>query len=105
MFSPITAICDVNSSFTVFDVSRAHGSAYKASTSAASELTICLTTLATNVWNFSFLATKSVSEFTSTIAAFPSSTNVATTPSAAILPDFFTAVASPFFLNTSIAAS
>ena len=105
MFSPITAICDTNSSFTVFVVSSSHGSAMNVSISVADESTIWFATLATNVWNFSFLATKSVSELTSTIAALPSLTVVYTIPSAAILPDFFTAVASPFFLKTSIAAS
>ncbi len=76
MFSPITAICDTNSSLTVLAGSRIHASPNNSSTSLASEATICLATLPTNVWNFSFLATKSVSELTSTIAALPSSTNV-----------------------------
>ena len=48
-----------------------------------------LATVSSNVKNCSFLATKSVSEFTSTaIALLPSITTLAK-PSAAIRPDFF----------------
>ena len=75
-------------------------SANKPSTSEALVASTWSATFATNVLNLSFFATKSVSEFTSTIAAFLSSSTIANTaPSAAILPAFFTAVASPFFLN------
>ena len=58
-------------------------------------------------WNFSFLATKSVSALTSTTTAFLwSSVNaVATIPSAAIRPAFLAAPASPFSLRNSTALS
>ena len=69
--------------------------------SAASEFTACVATASTNSRNVSFLATKSVSELTSTIAAsFASSdTATATSPSAAIRPAFFAAFARPFSLK------
>jgi len=106
IFSPITAIFENNSSFTVFAVSFTNGASANSSTVAYSFDKICFATASTNVVNFSFFATKSVSELTSTIAAFlSSSTTASTTPSAAILPAFLTAVASPFSLNNSIALS
>ena len=105
-FSPITAIFSTRASFTVFVVSASQASAINASRSAASESTTWLATASTNPWNSSFFATKSVSEFTSTIAATLSSlTTVLTIPSAAILPAFFSALACPFFLRNSTAAS
>jgi len=107
MFSPILAIIAASFSSTVIDVSSAHFSALNASISAASVFAACSTTSLTNVWNTSFFATKSVSALTSTIAATlsPSLIVVATSPSAAILPAFFSAVASPFSRRNSIALS
>ena len=52
-----------------------------------------------------FLATKSVSEFTSTATPFPSLVATATSPSAATRLDFFAALANPLVLSQSIAAS
>ena len=106
-FSPITAICELSSSLTVLEVSRAHFSARKPSRSAAFEEAACLTTLATKVLNFSFFATKSVSELTSTTAAhfLSSLTYVSQTPSAAIRLAFFSAAARPFLRKNSIASS
>ncbi len=68
---------------------------------------IVLATSLTNSTNLSFLATKSVSELISstTPILFAESTTETTIPSAAILPDFFAAAASPFSLRISIAFS
>ena len=52
-----------------------------------------------------FVATKSVSELTSTIEPKLSSIQIPIKPSEATRPDFLDAVASPFFLNQSTAAS
>ena len=67
--------------------------ANKSSKSAGFFSATCFTTSATNCLNSSFLATKSVSALTSTTApTFPSSdTYPKTSPSAAILSDFFAA--------------
>ena len=98
-FSPITAIFSFNTSFTVFPASFAHDSAKKASKSLASLTKTCSATSSTKFWKSSFLATKSVSEFTSTIPATLSSlTTTFTAPSAAILPAFLLAAARPFSL-------
>ena len=107
MFSPITATCPARASFTVLVVSNFHVSARNASISAASVSRACSATCATYAWNFSFLATKSVSAFTSTATAFleSSATFSITIPSAAILLAFFCAVARPFSLRNSIALS
>ena len=53
----------------------------------------------------SFLATKSVSQFTSIAEIFPSSPETATTPSLASLDIFFDALEIPFTLNISTALS
>src|SRR5579883_761170 len=58
-----------------------------------------------SVWKSVFLATKSVSELTSTATPSRSRTNTATSPSAATLPDFLAALESPFLRSQSIAAS
>ena len=77
-----------------------------ASISFASEFTACAATAFTKLWNVSFLATKSVSELTSTTAAVVSSfTTTVQRPSAAILLAFFSALACPFFLKNSTASS
>ena len=73
-FSPITAILLTNSSLTVLDSSLMNFSSDNASTVVALDAIICSAISATNVLNVSFLATKSVSEFTSTIAALLPST-------------------------------
>ncbi len=49
--------------------------------------------------NSGFLATKSVSEFTSTIDDFDPELNIVIKPSEAPRSDFFAAFAIPFFLN------
>ena len=107
MFSPILAIIAFNFSSTVCPASAAHGSAKKASTFAADVTLACAATSLTYCWKTSFFATKSVSEFTSTIdALLPSSdTSTATIPSAAIRPDFLAAFAKPFSRSHSTAAS
>ena len=55
--------------------------------------------------NFSFFATKSVSEFTSTATPTPSKLPAQAMPSAAILPAFFWEAARPFSLRYSTALS
>ena len=67
-FSPIVAIFPINASCTVFPSSNSAGEANNSSTSFGFLSTTCFATFITNVLNSSFLATKSVSEFTSTTA-------------------------------------
>ena len=107
MFSPMMEIWEDRASATVRDGSFAHFSARNASISAALVFSACSATSDTQFWNFSFLATKSVSAFTSTTTAFFSSavTLVITIPSAAIRPAFLVAPASPFSLRNSTALS
>ncbi len=106
MFSPIVEIWLTNSSLTVLESSLIHFSSVNSSIVFELVLSTCSATFATNVLNFSFLETKSVSLLTSTIAAVLSSLTIAkTVPSAAIRPDFFSAVARPFFLSSSTALS
>src|SRR5690349_2609530 len=64
-----------------------------------------LATLRTKSWKISFLATKSVSEFTSTSAPRVPSTTTPTRPSAAVRPAFLAAADRPLARSQSIAAS
>jgi len=107
MFSPIVAIFPVNTSLTVLSGSAIDLDASKASTSLGFVNATCFVTSSTNDLNSSFLATKSVSAFTSTKdPTFPSSVTYASTiPSAATLLDFLAAFAIPLSLNSSIAFS
>ena len=59
----------------------------------------------TIAWKSELRATKSVSEFTSTTTPTPPLTATPTSPSAAVRPDFFAALASPLVLSQSTAAS
>ena len=68
-FSPITAICPAKASATVLDESLFQLSAKNASISAAFVVKACAATSSTYALKSAFFATKSVSEFTSTIAA------------------------------------
>ena len=68
MFSPKGAINSVNASLTVFSPSNLTAS--NSSTVLTSELTIKAAILSTKEVNWSLAATKSVSQLTSTIAAF-----------------------------------
>ena len=104
-FSPIIAIWLASSSATVLEESLTHFSAKNASMSVADVLRACATTSSTYALKSAFFATKSVSELTSTIAAFLPSTSVLTIPSAAILPAFLAALAIPFSLKNSTALS
>src|SRR3954454_21952684 len=83
-------------------------SGYFDAPSVSTSLPCCsasLATLRTKSWNSSFLATKSVSEFTSTTAPRLPSTATPTRPSAAVRPAFFAAAASPLARSQSIAGS
>jgi hypothetical protein len=77
--------------------------AFSASTSSTPARRLAIS--ATMVWNSAFLATKSVSEFTSTATPLPPSTLTATRPSAAVRPDFLAALARPLVRSQSTAAS
>ena len=92
IFSPITVVASAITSETLpFGVSTSSASsnvdgfAFK----IASEISL------TNAWNLSFLATKSVSAFTSKITARFPSTNTLVIPSAAIRSAFLAAFAKP----------
>ena len=106
-FSPITAIFSFNASLTDFPASFNQPSDKNFSTSSVSVSIAWSATSLTKFWKSSFLATRSVSEFTSTIlAVLPSSlTLIFTAPSAAILPAFLLAAASPFSLKYTMAFS
>ena len=70
MFSPIVATALMNTSF---NVAPSTGNAYASSAVLTSELIRTLSVLSSSSRNNSFLATKSVSELTSTMQAlFPS---------------------------------
>src|SRR5690606_14747157 len=103
MFSPTLATSSVRAASTdrpsgnVADASAATSSTSPSRTSAA--------TACANAAKFSSLATKSVSELTSTIAARLPSVAITTRPSAATRPDFFSALAWPAFRRYSTAAS
>ena len=101
IFSPILRILSSRSAFmSRIETTSSPSPALSTSTVSALSATAC-----TNSWNTSFLATKSVSELTSTTTAvFPSIATFAI-PSAAILAAFFSALAAPLFLSTSTAAS
>src|SRR5690242_1404271 len=91
----------VSTSSTVLPLS---GAALIASTSSpASSATVV--TSRTNAWNCSFLATKSVSELTSTAAPLVPCTSMPTRPSAAVRLDFLAAAARPLVRSQSTAAS
>ena len=104
IFSPIEEICNFKNSSklvpSIFD-------AFNSSIFFISLLNTCSVTFLVNATKFSFLATKSVCEFTSVRAAlvlFSSSTKVIK-PSAATLLAFLAALAKPFSLKNSIAFS
>jgi hypothetical protein len=59
----------------------------------------------TRYWKTSFLATKSVSQLSSTTAALFSSCATASKPSAAVRDDFFAARTTPLFLRSFCASS
>ena len=103
MFSPIVATRCVSSSATVRP-EPGNGAALIASRSSPTWSAI-LATASTKAWNVSLRATKSVSAFTSTIAARLGADATPTSPSAATRPDFFAAAAKPFLRSQSTAAS
>ena len=103
MFSPILAILSVRTSWTL--LSKFKYFDFKISSRSPLLFSEILATELTNSWNSTFLATKSVSELTSTIEPKLSSIQIPIKPSEATRPDFLDAVASPFFLNQSTAAS
>ena len=103
MFSPMVAMAWVISSATVRPV-PGNWALRMASTSSPT----CRATWAmpsTSAWNASLRPTKSVSELTSTIAAFVPLLATATRPSAATRPPFLTAADRPFLRSQSVAAS
>ena len=104
IFSPIEAIFSlITSEITLPHLGQVAAS--KASTSAGLVSATISARPEVNSLNSSFFATKSVSQFTSTIAPHLSFTEAAIKPSAAILPIFLSAEAIPFWRRTSIAFS
>ena len=103
MFSPMVATRCVSSSATVRP-EPGNGAALIASRSSPTASAICVTAV-TKAWKLSLRATKSVSAFTSTIAARPGDETTPTRPSAATRPDFFAAAARPLVRSQSTAAS
>jgi hypothetical protein len=80
----------------------------KASSAVAISLSVsrrAFLIISTPSWNFSFEATKSVSELTSNTTDLLSFEAAIETPSAATLSAFLAALAIPFFLSQSTAAS
>ncbi len=103
IFSPIFATFSFTTSPRGTPPSPGRSSA--SSTSFGSFPFTAAATVRTNSRKSSVLATKSVSQFTSTSAADPGATWAATTPSDAILDAFFAAAARPFLRSTSTAVS
>ena len=103
-FSPILATFAVRTSLTV---DPWNGSSKKTSISRSPFTSASAAIASTNSTNSSFFDTKSVSELTSAIAAtlLPSPKAILTSPSAAILPDFFCAFMIPFSRSQSTALS
>src|SRR5262245_38840100 len=101
MFSPIVATADATASAIVMLPAFA---ALIASTSSPTESATSAIIL-TRPWKWSLRATKSVSEFTSTIAPFCAATNSPIRPSAATRPAFLAAFDNPFLRSQSTAAS
>ena len=92
IFSPITVVASAITSETLpfgVSTSRASSNVDGFAFKIASEISL------TNAWNLSFLATKSVSAFTSKITARFPSTNTLVIPSAAIRSAFLAAFAKP----------
>ena len=100
-FSPIVRVFS-SSSDCISRIAHTSSPSPALSTEALSALSA---TACTNSWNVAFLATKSVSELTSTTTAVLPSDATLVIPSAAILPAFFSTLAAPLFLRTSTAAS
>ena len=106
MFSPMAKILFFTSASTVFSV-PSNGRASRASTFAGFPERIVRRMPATNSRKVALLATKSVSELTSTMAVVRPSAllRMSTTPSAAMRSLFFAATASPFSRRIFIALS
>ena len=104
-FSPMVRILSLSASSTVSPESSLQPSS--ASTSAGLCASMAPATLVTNSLNISFLATKSVSEFTSTITPILASLSLMayTTPSAATRSAFLAAAAKPFSRSSATARS
>src|SRR5262245_44909855 len=103
MFSPMVATISLTWSSTL----AAEPGKAVANSLARSPLAFAATvaTLRTMSWNLSLRATKSVSEFTSTIAPVLSATVTPTRPSAATRPALVAALERPFLRNQSTACS
>ena len=109
-FSPMVAVFSTRASLTVAPSKGVANSASISSPSlppCKSEARATPLTASTKEVKVSFFATKSVSEFTSITQAVLPSAEIAAraTPSAAIRLAFFSALACPFFLRNSTAAS
>ena len=101
-FSPIVAVLSI----IIFSIVLPSTSNFiTSSTVFTLLLKIAVAIKSTNPVNSGFLATKSVSEFTSTITALFPSTLALANPSAAILVCFLAALEIPFSLSQVIASS
>src|SRR3954447_1216670 len=103
MFSPIVAISSCRRSLTVV-CDPGKWAASRASIVPA-PMSAILAASRTKAWNWSLRATKSVSEFTSRMAAGCPADSTAIRPSAATRPACLAALARPFLRSQSIAAS
>src|SRR5829696_7175878 len=103
MFSPIVAMSSCSRSLiVVFEPGKCAASS---ASTVPSPISASFAASRAKAWNWSFLATKSVSEFTSTTAAMWPEDSTAISPSAAMRPAFFAALARPFLRSQSTAAS
>ena len=103
MFSPIVATRWVSSSATVRPV-PGNWAALRASTSSPASRA-SFATVSTKSWKVSLRATKSVSAFTSTMAALFGAEATPISPSAATRPDFLAAAERPFLRSQSMPPS
>mmetsp|Transcript_42101 Transcript_42101/g.89581 ORF Transcript_42101/g.89581 Transcript_42101/m.89581 type:complete len:220 (-) Transcript_42101:120-779(-) len=102
MFSPIF---DTRPARTSSRVPPSTDAAMSASTSSPSKSAAVAAACSANLANESSLATKSVSQFTSTRTDRPPEVATAILPSAAMRDAFLSALARPFFRSSSAAAS
>jgi hypothetical protein len=107
MFSLITAIFSCTSWPTVTEGCFVKGWSASAASVAGAAVATCSAMSFTSAWKSGVLATKSVSQLTSTMTPTLASAEIQapTAPSAAVRPAFFAAAARPFLRRISRAAS
>ena len=107
IFSPMATVASLTRSDTVLEASSTKAWVSRVSTSAGLALAMCLATLLQKLMKLSVLATKSVSQLTSTMTPTVPSSEMywATTPSAAMRLAFLAAWLRPFSRSHSMAFS